>query len=192
VINKVDLLVAGVGGQGTILAGRILSQVALLQELEVKMAETHGMAQRGGSVITHVRMGKKVNSPLVPLGDADFILAFERLEGLRWLSFLSPRGTVIVNTQVLHPLPVLTGKVEYPGYVLEEIKDKTATSIQVDALNRDPVSRNSRTLNVFLMGILARQMPFPRETWENALELVIPPRLLEINREAFTAGYCLE
>ncbi len=187
--KKVDIIIAGVGGQGTILAGRILSTVALLEGLEVKMAETHGMAQRGGSVITHVRMGEKVFSPLIPRGDADFIMAFERLEALRWLPFLSPQGAAVVNSQVQEPLPVLTGKQEYPEGVLEEIKEKASQSLVVDVLEQEPVRGNPRTLNVFLIGMMARQMPFARETWEKSLAEVIPTRLLEVNREAFAAGY---
>ncbi|HPZ64910.1 MAG TPA: indolepyruvate oxidoreductase subunit beta, partial [Bacillota bacterium] len=119
---KYDLLIAGAGGQGTILASKIISRVALAQDLEVKTAETHGMAQRGGSVVTHVRIGSRVYSPLIPLGDADFLLSFEQLEALRWLPYLSSRGTVITADLVMEPLPVLTGREEYPADALEQIK----------------------------------------------------------------------
>jgi len=188
-MKKLDLLIAGVGGQGTILAGRIISTVALNLNLEVKMAETHGMAQRGGSVITHVRLGEKVYAPLVPKGDADVILAFERLEGLRWLPYLSPHGIALVNTQILEPLPVLTGQISYPEGINEEIKEKAHQAILVDALEHYPVSCNPRTLNVFLMGILAHHTPYPKDVWQTALTQVLPEKLQDINQEAFKAGY---
>ncbi|OPL11806.1 MAG: hypothetical protein AVO34_08055 [Firmicutes bacterium ML8_F2] len=141
---KKDILIAGVGGQGTILTGRVIAALAMSEGLDVKTAETHGMAQRGGSVITHVRMGKKVYSPLIPQGDGDILLSFEKLEALRWLPFLSPEGTVIVNTQELDPMPVLTGETEYTDGILKEIESKAASLIAVDALNIDPVKKNPR------------------------------------------------
>jgi len=190
-MKKIDLLIAGVGGQGTILAGRIISTVALNLDLDVKMAETHGMAQRGGSVVTHVRLGEKVYAPLVPRGDADFILAFEQLEGLRWLPYLSPEGIALVNRQVLEPLPVLTGQTVYPEGVSEEIEKKASKAVLVDALQYPPVDRNPRTLNVFLMGMLARHTPYPRDIWEEALHQILPPKIRGINQEAFETGYKL-
>ncbi len=186
---KADILICGVGGQGTILAGKIIAAVGLAENLEVKTAETHGMAQRGGSVITHVRLGEKVYSPLIPPGDAGFLLSFEQLEALRWLPFLSPTGTAIVNTQVLEPLPVLTGQAAYPEGILEEIKSKVRRLIAVDALALEPVRRNPRTVNTLLLGILASLLPFPRESWEQALVQLIPPKHLPINEQSFAAGW---
>jgi len=152
---KTDILIAGVGGQGTILTGRVIAALAMAEGLDVKTAETHGMAQRGGSVITHVRIAKKVYSPLIPQGDGDILLSFEKLEALRWLPFLRSEGTVIVNTQELDPMPVLTGQAEYPDNVLKEIEDKAGRLIAVDALNIGPVKKNPRVVNTFLLGILA-------------------------------------
>ncbi len=186
---KADILITGVGGQGTILAGKIIAAVALAQNLEVKTAETHGMAQRGGSVITHVRFAEKVFSPLIPPGDAGFLLSFEKLEALRWLPLLSPEGTVIVNTQVLEPLPVLTGQISYPAGILKEIESKAGKLIAVDALAQEPVKRNPRTVNTLLLGILASVLPFPRENWLKVLEELIPPKLLGINEQSFAAGW---
>ncbi|MFO8192842.1 MAG: indolepyruvate oxidoreductase subunit beta [Bacillota bacterium] len=186
---KKDILIAGVGGQGTILTGRVIAALAMSEGLDVKTAETHGMAQRGGSVITHVRMGKKVYSPLIPQGDGDILLSFEKLEALRWLPFLSSEGTVIVNTQELDPMPVLTGETEYPDGILEEIESKAASLIAVDALNIDPVKKNPRVVNTFLLGILARLMPFAREKWLQILEQEIKAVLVDINRQSFEAGW---
>ncbi|MDY6826581.1 MAG: indolepyruvate oxidoreductase subunit beta [Bacillota bacterium] len=187
--SKTDILIAGVGGQGTILTGRVVAALAIAEGLDVKTAETHGMAQRGGSVITHVRMGEKVYSPLIPRGNGDFLLSFEKLEALRWLPFLSPEGTVIVNTQELDPMPVLTGEAEYPGGILEEIESKAARLIAVDALNIDPVKKNPRVVNTFLLGILARLMPFSREKWLQVLEQEIKASLVDINSQSFEAGW---
>ena len=186
---KTDILIAGVGGQGTILTGRVIASLAIAEGLDVKTAETHGMAQRGGSVITHVRIGEKVFSPLIPEGDGDILISFEKLEALRWLPFLSPRGTVIVNTQKLEPLPVLTGQLNYPDSILEEIKTKVDNLIAVDALSIDPISRNPRMVNTFLLGILARNMPFEKNKWLKVMEQEIKAKLVDINKLAFEAGW---
>lgn len=191
-MQKTDILIAGVGGQGTILAGRIIAALAMAEGLDVKTAETHGMAQRGGSVITHVRIGEKVYSPLIPTGDGDILLSFEKLEALRWLPLMSPEGTVIVNTQELEPLPVLTGQLEYPDGVLEEISGKIARLIAVDALKLEPVNENPRTVNTLLLGILARNMPFKKERWLKILEAEIKSHLVDINRRAFETGWQYE
>ncbi len=187
--QKTDILIAGVGGQGTILTGRIIASLAISEGLDVKTAETHGMAQRGGSVITHVRIGEKVYSPLIPRGDGDVLLSFEKLEALRWLPYLSPQGTVIVNTQELDPLPVLTGEIEYSSEILEEIKSKTGRLIAADALSIDPVSKNARMVNTFLLGILASTMEFEKEKWLKTMEETIKAKLVEINKQAFEAGW---
>ncbi len=187
--QKSDILIAGVGGQGTILTGRIIASLAISEGLDVKTAETHGMAQRGGSVITHVRIGEKVYSPLIPQGDGDFLLSFEKLEALRWLPFLSPQGTVIVNTQELDPLPVLTGETEYSGGILEEIESKVGRLIAVDALSIDPVTKNARMVNTFLLGILATTMEFEKEKWLKVMEQEIKAKLVDINKQAFEAGW---
>ncbi|MBW6464181.1 MAG: indolepyruvate oxidoreductase subunit beta [Firmicutes bacterium] len=186
---KTDILIAGVGGQGTILTGRVIAALAIAEGLDVKTAETHGMAQRGGSVITHVRIGEKVYSPLIPAGDGDILISFEKLEALRWLPFLSPAGTVIVNTQELEPLPVLTGQIEYPDQILEEIKGKVARLIAVDALSMEPVTKNPRMVNTFLLGILARIMPYAKEKWLKVMEEEIKAKLVDINKLSFEAGW---
>lgn len=188
-MKKTDILIAGVGGQGTILTGNIISRVALKESFDVKTAETHGMAQRGGSVINHVRLGEKVYSPLIPMGSVDFLLSFEQLEALRFLPFLSEDGTVIVNSMALAPLPVLTGEEEYPEGVLSEIKSRANRTVIVNAIDMEPVKTNTRVLNVFLIGILASFLPFSRQVWEQTMEEIIPEKLLKINMDAFSAGY---
>jgi len=188
-MNKTDILIAGVGGQGTILTGRVIAALAMAEGLDVKTAETHGMAQRGGSVISHVRIDEKVYSPLIPQGDGDILLSFEKLEALRWLPYLAPTGTVIVNTQELEPLPVLTGQAEYTAGILEEIESKVARLIAVDALSIDPVSSNPKMVNTFLLGILARIMPYEKEKWLKVMEQEIKAKLVDINKQSFVAGW---
>lgn len=188
-MNKTDILIVGVGGQGTILTGRVIAALAMAEGLDVKTAETHGMAQRGGSVITHARIAEKVYSPLIPMGGGDILLSFEKLEALRWLPFLSAAGTVIVNTQELEPLPVLTGKQKYSTGILEEIEGKVARLIAVDALSVEPVTENPRMVNTFLLGILARIMPYEKEKWLRVMEQEIKAKLVDINKKAFEAGW---
>jgi len=187
--DQVDIFITGVGGQGTILAGKVISTVALLQDLDVKLSETHGMAQRGGSVVTHVRLGPKVYSPLAEKGEVDFLLAFEQLEALRWLDYLSPTGTVIVNRQKLEPLPVLTGVQEYPREILNRIRGLAGRTVAVDALQDTAARENPRVVNMVLVGVLASLLDLPASTWEEALQASIPPALLEINLRAFRDGY---
>ncbi len=188
-MQKIDILVAGVGGQGTILTGKIISKVALHENMDIKTAETHGMAQRGGSVVTHVRIADKVYSPLIPLESVDYLLAFEQLEVLRYLHFLRADSTLIINTQTLAPPSVLSGQELYPENIPEKIKARFPQTYLVDGLREEPVKTNKRVLNVFLIGILACMLPFSRESWEKALEINIPPKFLAINKDAFTAGY---
>ncbi|HHW99061.1 MAG TPA: indolepyruvate oxidoreductase subunit beta [Firmicutes bacterium] len=188
-MKTVSILLVGVGGQGTILASKILTDVALRQGYDVKMTEIHGMAQRGGSVVTQVRMGAKVHSPLIEPGQADYIVAFEQLEALRWLHFLNDEGTMIVNTQRINPMTVITGAAEYPGDALEQIKANAPHMVQLNALEIAKQLGNMRVVNVVLLGAMAKQMDIPKEDWMAALEATVPSRFLELNRQAFQAGY---
>lgn len=187
--NKTDILIAGVGGQGTILAGRLIARLAISECLDVKTAETHGMAQRGGSVVTHVRIADKVYAPLIPQQEGDYLLAFEKLEALRWLPYLKPGGTVIVNAQELEPAAVLTGKLTYPQGIAKQIVKKGYTLIMAEALTQAPVQENPRTTNTFLLGILARRLSFAKASWLKALKGEIKPALLEQNLLSFAAGW---
>jgi indolepyruvate ferredoxin oxidoreductase, beta subunit len=190
-----SILMGGVGGQGIILASKILSQVIQSHGLDLKLSEIHGMAQRGGSVLTHVRFGEEVYSPLIEAGQADYVVASEKLEAWRWLPFLRPGGTMVVSTQEIKPMPVIIGAQKYPG----GIEDKLA-ALAVDggpvgklfALNALEVARSCgqpKAANVVLTGVLALTLDFPLESWLKALEEVVPSRFLETNRKAFMAGY---
>ncbi|MGI5853578.1 MAG: indolepyruvate oxidoreductase subunit beta [Bacillota bacterium] len=185
----ISILLVGVGGQGTILASKILTEVAMRQGYDVKMTEIHGMAQRGGSVVTQVRMGEKVHSPLIEPGQADYIVAFEQLEGLRWMHYLNNHGTVIVNTQRINPMTVITGAAEYPSDALDQIKASAPNMVQLDALEIAKQLGNMRVVNVVLLGAMAKQTNIAKEDWLAALEATVPARLLDINRQAFQAGY---
>jgi len=184
----INVLLVGVGGQGTILASKILTHVALAQGHEVKMSEIHGMAQRGGSVVTQVRMGEDVYSPVIEPGEADFVVAFEQLEAYRWAHFLKKDGTLIVNTQRIVPLTVLIGAANYPESILVDLKDRVERFIELDGLKLASEAGNAKATNVVLMGVLSQYMEFPEESWQNALVARIPAKLLELNKKAFASG----
>jgi indolepyruvate ferredoxin oxidoreductase beta subunit len=186
-----DVLMVGVGGQGTILASKILVHAAGAAGYDIKMSEIHGMAQRGGSVSTQVRLGEKVYSPLIEEGRADAILAFEKLEGLRGLNFLKEGGSIIVNDQAIAPVPVLAGLAEYPADIGGYIQAKVPGALVVDATKIAAECGNPKAANVVLVGVLARRLPIPLELWQAALEARVPPKFLEINKTAFARGYNL-
>lgn len=183
-----NILIVGVGGQGTILAGKALARAAVLSGQDVKFSEVHGMAQRGGSVVTQVRFGKQVYSPIVESGTADFMLAFEQLEGLRWAHMLKPGGTMIVSTQVIEPMPVLTGAATYPEEIFTRLKHH-GNIIAMEALDLAIKAGNARTSNVVLLGCLARAMNLKREVWDLAMQDTIPPMHFEVNKKAFQLGW---
>lgn len=187
--KKIDILIAGVGGQGTILAGKIISQLGLEKNLDVKLSETHGMAQRGGSVITHVRLGTKVFSPLNTEGEVDYLLAFEQLEALRWLPYLSPRGTVVVNTQKMYPLPVLTGAQKYPEDIIAAIRKAAYRTIAIDVMRETSARENPKVANMVLIGVLASLLDFPLTEWEQVLEKTVPKNMLSLNLKALQEGF---
>lgn len=188
-MHEIDILLVGVGGQGTILASRILAHVGQAAGYDIKVSEIHGMAQRGGSVVTQVRMGEKVYSPLIEEGRADVILAFEKLEALRWLSYLKAGGSLLVNDQAIYPVPVLAGLAEYPEDISGYLKAKIKDTVVLDALGTARECGNARAANVVLVGLLARRLPFAEEKWQEALAARVPARFLEVNRKAFAAGY---
>ena len=191
--NKVtNILMVGVGGQGTILASRILSFLAQDEGYDVKVSEIHGMAQRGGSVVTQVRMGQQVYSPLISEGQADFILAFERLEALRWISYLKKGGTMIINDQAIEPVPVIMGLQKYPDQIIDRIRSKVPDTIALDAQALAQKCGNDKASNVVLMGVLARKMGFTKEQCIKALEAKVPAKFLELNKLAFEEGWNIE
>ncbi len=189
-LAPVDILMVGVGGQGIILASRILAHAARAAGYDIKVSEIHGMAQRGGSVVTQVRLGERVYSPLIPEGQADIILAFEQLEALRWLEYLKGGGTIIVSSQIILPVPVLAGSARYPENIITHLSRRVHTLV-VDALGKALECGNARAANAVLLGALARQMPIPLSSWLNAIEACVPARYLEVNRAAFQSGYAL-
>ncbi|MGI5891970.1 MAG: indolepyruvate oxidoreductase subunit beta [Bacillota bacterium] len=187
-MNNTNILIVGVGGQGTILSGRIIAQVAQDAGLDVKVSEIHGMSQRGGSVITQVRFGKKVWSPIIPNGQADIMLAFEKLEALRSLHWMSNDGKMIINDKELHPMPVISGEMGYPSDIKEKVRAKNDQVIFLDASDIAQKAGNVRSLNLVLLGCLSRYLPMPKEDWIKAIRSIVKPHTLEINLTAFELG----
>ena len=182
------IMIVGVGGQGTLLASRILGHVLMGEGYDVKMSEVHGMSQRGGSVVTYVKYGDRVASPLVDKGEADYILAFERLEAARWLSYLKKDGKLILNDQRISPMPVITGAMEYPENIVEKIESRGVNLISCDALAMALEAGNAKSVNVVLIGVLSALTEFPEDIWQKALEACVKPKFLELNKKAFTFG----
>ena len=183
-----SIMIVGVGGQGTLLASRLLGAAALSQGYDVKVSEVHGMSQRGGSVVTYVRFGDEIASPIIDMGEADVILAFEQLEAARWLPYLKPGGKIIVNTQRIDPMPVITGAAQYP----EEIMQSLAAQADVqalDALDMALEAGSAKAVNVILLGALARQLDMPKEVWQQAVRDTVKARFVEMNLKAFEMGY---
>lgn len=184
-----DILIVGVGGQGTLLASRILGNLALALGYDVKLSEVHGMAQRGGSVVTHVRFGEKVYSPVIDDGGADIILAFEKLEGMRWACRLKKNGRMFINTQQISPLPVVTGAEEYPADIEERIKSAVPGAVFVDALSLAKEAGNDKTVNTALIGVLAKHMDIDKKFFIDAIKKTVPKRFFDVNLRAFEKGY---
>ena len=183
-----DLVIVGVGGQGTLLASKILGRLALSENCGVKVSEVHGMSQRGGSVITHVRVGDSVHSPMVALGGADYLISFEALEAARAACYLKPGGTVIVNTQRILPMPVITGAAQYPENLVEKMKAAGAKVDALDCLALAEEAGSSKAVNIVLMGRLSHYFDLPDEAWQKSLEVCVPSKFLELNKKAFQLG----
>lgn len=185
-----NIVIAGVGGQGTLLASKILGQLGLNHGYDVKVSEVHGMSQRGGSVITYVRLSKeeRLYSSVVEQGKADVLLAFECLEALRSLPYVKPGGTVIVNTQEIMPMPVITGAAKYPDGCLGQVKAK-ADVIALDAIGIAKECGSNKAVNTVLMGVLAKKLPFSRGQWHSAIVQNVKPEYACVNRNAFDRGY---
>lgn len=183
-----NIMIVGVGGQGTLLTSRILGGIATEAGYDVKLSEVHGMAQRGGSVVTFVRYGDSVAEPIVEEGQADLVISFERLEAVRYAHFLKKDGVLIVNDQRIDPITVVTGMAEYPDDILENLRSKYRL-YTVDAMDEAKKLGNSRTFNVIVLGIAAQHMDFPKETWLRVIEKTVPPKTVELNKQAFLAGF---
>jgi len=185
--NITNVFICGVGGQGILLSSKILSSLALKEGNDVKKSEVHGMAQRGGSVVSHVRFGKKVHSPLIEEGQTDFLLAFEKMEALRWLHFLRPGGAVIVNTLQLLP----SGTDFYPEGIEDEIGKRAKNAVFVEADRLAAEAGSARAVNIVLLGVLSRQMDFPAGKWRGMIKTSVKPKTLETNLKAFELGRAL-
>ena len=183
-----NVMIVGVGGQGTLLASRILGNTVIDLGYDVKVSEVHGMSQRGGSVVTYVKYGQKVYSPVIDKGEADIILAFEQLEALRALPYLKMGGKMIANTQKINPMPVITGAATYPEGILETLASKVDLTA-LDALAMAKEAGNTKAVNVVLMGVMAKNTDIPYKTWVNAVRECVPAKFLEANLRAFDAGY---
>ncbi len=186
--NSYNIMIVGVGGQGSLLASRLLGNVFMQKGFDVKVSEVHGMSQRGGSVVTYVKAGDQVFSPTIEPGEADAIISFEQLEGARWISYLKKDGTLIVNTQKIDPMPVITGAVSYPENLIEKCRSLGANVIDVDALSLAEQAGSAKATNVVLMGVLANHMNMEDEIWQNALTACVPKKFMELNQKAFALG----
>lgn len=184
-----NIMIVGVGGQGTLLASKMLGYVLLNQGYDVKVSEVHGMSQRGGSVVTYVRYGEKVYSPVIDKGEADVILSFEKLEAARWLEYLKPGGKMIVNTQEMEPMPVITGAKVYPDNLVEKMQAAGADVDARDFLALANEAGSSKAVNIALMGRLSVYFPeISDEKWQEAIAANVPPKFLELNKKAFELG----
>ena len=186
-----NIMIVGVGGQGTLLASRILGNIVIEEGYDVKVSEVHGMSQRGGSVVTYVKFGDKVYSPIIDKGEADIILAFEMLEAYRALPYLKKGGKIIVNNQEMNPMPVITGMMEYPKNIKEKLDDVVNLEC-VEALKLATEAGNIKTVNVVLIGVLAKSTNIKYEKWIEILKKIVPAKLLDVNLKAFDLGYNLK
>ncbi|NLI93891.1 MAG: indolepyruvate oxidoreductase subunit beta [Peptococcaceae bacterium] len=184
-----NILIVGVGGQGTILASRVLSGAVQKIGQDVKVSEIHGMAQRGGSVVTQVRYGKEVASPIIPQGEADIILAFEKLEALRWLSYLKENGSILINDQRIDPMPVIMGAADYPADAIAAIRSLRKNVIVIDGLKIAIEAGNPKAVNVVLLGLLSKYLQIDKNVWLETLRETVPVKFLETNVKAFEAGW---
>lgn len=183
-----NIMIVGVGGQGTLLTSRILGGITLAAGYDVKLSEVHGMAQRGGSVVTFVRYGEKVAEPIVEEGQADVLIAFEQLEALRYAHFLKKNGVLIVNEQRIEPITVVTGAAQYPAQIIEGL-EKEHTVYKINAMEEAKKIGNAKVFNVIVLGVAARHMDFSKEAWLDVIEKTVPQKTVAINQKAFLTGY---
>lgn len=184
-----NIMIVGVGGQGSLLASKLLGSLLTDEGYDVKVSEVHGMSQRGGSVVTYVRFGEKVYSPVISEGEADVIVSFEKIEAARHLACLKKDGKIIVNTQEIDPMPVITGSAQYPTDIIDEIKSKGVFVDAVDALTLAEQAGNAKSVNIVLMGKVAKYFDIPYEKWIAAIEKNVKPQFVEVNKKAFDLGY---
>lgn len=183
-----NIMIVGVGGQGTLLASKLLGSLLLTRGYDVKVSEVHGMSQRGGSVVTYVRYGDTVYSPIIDKGEADIIISFELLEAARWTEYLAPTGRIITNTQQINPMPVITGAAEYPKKLAEKIEKAGVQIDAFDALRLAKAAGSVKAVNLVLLGRLSRYFDFTEDEWMGAIERSVPEKFLEMNKKAFRLG----
>ena len=183
-----NIMIVGVSGQGTLLASKLLGKLLLGKGYDVKVSEVHGMSQRGGSVVTYVRYGDKVYSPVIDKAGADVIISFEMLEAARWVEYLKKGGAMITNTQQVNPMPVIIGACEYPENLVEKIKALDVKLDAFDALKLAEEAGSSKAVNIVLMGRLSKFFDFTEEEWLTAIEQSVPAKFLELNKKAFALG----
>ena len=184
-----NIMIVGVGGQGTLLASKMLGYVLLKQGYDVKVSEVHGMSQRGGSVVTYVRFGDKVYSPVIDKGEADYILSFEKLEALRWIEYLKIGGQIITNTQEVDPMPVITGAMQYPDNIIEKLEAAGAKVDAKDFLSIAEEAGSAKAVNIVLMGRLSDYFKdIPYEVWDKAIDEIVPEKYRELNHKALKLG----
>ncbi len=183
-----NVMIVGVGGQGSLLASKLLGRLLLTKGYDIKVSEVHGMSQRGGSVVTYVRFGDKVYSPVIDKGEADYIVSFELLEAARWTEFLKPGGKIITNTQQINPMPVITGAAEYPENLVEKMRQAGLDVDAIDALSLAEQAGSSKAVNLVLMGRLSKYFDISEDEWMAAIEASVPAKFLEMNKKAFALG----
>lgn len=183
-----NIMIVGVGGQGSLLASKLLGHLLLTQGYDVKVSEVHGMSQRGGSVVTYVRFGEKVYSPIIDKGEADFIVSFEKLEAARWVEYLKEGGRIVVNTQEIDPMPVIIGAAAYPENLIEKMENLGVQVDAMDCLSLAEQAGSAKAVNIVLMGRLSRYFDIPEETWKEAIKACVPERFVELNLKAFELG----
>ena len=183
-----NVMIVGVGGQGSLLASKLLGRLLLTKGYDIKVSEVHGMSQRGGSVVTYVRFGEKVYSPIIDKGEADFIVSFELLEAARYTEYLKSDGKLVTNTQQINPMPVITGAAEYPADLAAKLQAAGVKVDAFDALKLAEEAGSSKAVNIVLMGHLSRDFDFTLEEWMTAIEQSVPPKFLELNKKAFMLG----
>ncbi len=188
-MKTTSIMIVGVGGQGSLLASKLLGNLLVSEGYDVKVSEVHGMSQRGGSVVTYVRFGEKVYSPIVTEGEADFIISFEKLEAARYAPYLKSDGKIIVNTQQIDPMPVIIGAAEYPEDVLAELSLKGLAVEAFDALSPAEEAGSAKAVNIVLLGRTAKYFGIPKEKWLSAIENTVAPKFAEMNKKAFELGF---
>ena len=191
-MNSINILIVGVGGQGTLLASKLMGKIFIDSGFDVKVSEVHGMSQRGGSVLTYVRAGEKVYSPVIDKGEADVIISFEALESARWLPYLKKGGVVISNTAQIDPMPVIMGNAEYPENILGKIEELGVKVVSADALSLATEAGSAKAVNIVLLGIAAKQLGIEKDECLAAIRATVPQKTIEVNERAFELGYGLE